>query len=339
MAHSLIVIVIRKANIIFYNIKRILSPHILIVLCFLLSILPANSKIFFLEADYYQDKTQQKKIILGKGEIISSDKVIGRVAVSDPTVADIQVLNEKQLFVRAKQLGICTFLVWEKDMITPSRFDIAIWPDIEILSKQLAELDKNIIVEYIPPNSSSISSNPSGSQSAEGSAASAAPATPGGAPPTASSDSGQTTGKIILKGEVDNAEIIARALQIAGAYVGDQGIKIISQPGGQIVDGLSGKYDIYSNSDVQATQSGQGSATSFGARDPMRFTSNRYANLSRGVIATTQKGSVLSFLTVKDPPQVSVAIRFYEISRSVARNLGLNTTFGGSTLQGGTFIG
>lgn len=311
----------------------------------LLNSLPVCSKVFFLEADFYQDKTQERKVILGKGEIIHSDNPIVRVAVSDPQVVDLQILNEKQIFLRAKQLGISTFLAWEKDKTTPSRFDISVWPDIDYLTKQLHELDENIVVEYIPPSSSLTSDGQAQEQSQGGQEPGASGAfggqagAAGGSSSSSTSSSQSTAGKIILKGEVENAEVIARSLQIAGVYVGDQGIKIISQPGGQIVDGLAGKYDISSNSDTQLGQSGQGSATSFGARDPIRFTSNRYANLSRGVIATTQKGSVISFLTVKNPPQVSVAIRFYEISRSVARNLGFNANFGGSTIQGGTFVG
>ncbi len=307
-------------------------------------LLPVSSKVYFLEADFYQDKTQDRKIILGKGEVILSDKPISRVAVSDPSVVDIQILNEKQLFSRAKQLGTCTVLVWEKDKSTPSRFDVSVWPDIDFLTKQLQTLDKSIIVEYIPP-SSNLSSG-SSSQGALGAVTdpnagggTASPSPTGGQSSSSSSNSQSTTGRIILKGEVENAEIIARALQVAGAYVGDQGIKIISQPGGQIVDGLSGRYDIYSNSDSQSGQSSQGSATAFGARDPLRFTSNRYANLSRGVISTTQRGSVISFLTVKDAAQISVAIRFYEISRSAARNIGLNAIVGGNTIQGGSFVG
>ncbi len=322
------------------SIKLLIKSYLLVVLTILNFLLPANSKVYFLEADFYQDKTQDKKIILGKGEVVFSDKPVSRVAVSDPSIVDIQILNEKEIFSRAKQLGTSTVLIWEKGNDKPSRFDVSVWPDIELLTKQLRELDKNIIVEYIPP-SGTLASNPA----SQGGAASPDPnaasqPSPSGQPATGPSSAGSnaTTGKIVLKGAVSNAEIIARALQVAGAYVGDQGIKIISQPGGQIVDGLSGRYDIYSNSDSQSGSS-QGSATAFGARDPLRFTSNRYANLSRGVIATTQRGSVISFLTVDNPAQISVAIRFYEINRSAARNLGFNTIAGGNTLGAGTFVG
>ena len=314
---------------------------VLVILVFIHSV---DSKVFFLEADYYQDKAQERKIILGKGEIISSDKAVSRVVVSDPTISDIQVLNEKQIFVRAKKLGVCTILVWENAKPSPTRFDISIWPDIAYLTKQLQSLDKGINVEYIPPSTSVGSEGSQGSgeenqQEVTPPLGGASAASSSNSSSSSNNSSALTSGKIILTGDVANAETIARALQIAGTYVGDQGIKIISQPGGQIVDGLAGKYDINSNSDVQTGQATQGSATAFGARDPIRFSSNRYANLSRGVIATTQKGAVLSFLTVKNSPQVSVAIRFYEVQRTVSRNLGFNTNLGGSTLQGGTFIG
>lgn len=330
---------------------------ILFLLCICVVQIPSYSKVFFLEAEYYQDSTKQKGLVVGKGEIISSEKPIERVVISDPNVIDIQVLNEKQVFVRATELGITTLLVWEKGLSNPSRFDVSVIPDIDNLTKQLHELDENIIVEYIPATSGSVSTDsmqsqpsplgggeapPGGGGQEGGGEGQAASPFGGGA---SSSASQATSGRIILKGAVKNAEIIARALQIAGAYVGDQGIRIISQPGGQIVDGLAGEYDISSNSDAGSGGGGGegggggGGTVGFSARDAIRFTSNRYANLSRAVIATTQRGSVISFLTVKDNPQVSVAIRFYEISRTLARSIGFNTTLGGSFLQGATFIG
>lgn len=323
------------------SMKLLIKSYLLVALTTLNFLLPVNSKVYFLEADFYQDKTQSKKIILGKGEVIISDKPVSRVAVSDPSIVDIQILNEKEIFSRAKQLGTSTILIWEKGNEKPNRFDVSVWPDIDLLTKQLRELDKNIAVEYIPP-SGTLTSNPAsqgGVASPDPNAASQPSPSGQQAAGTSSTGSDVATGKIVLKGTVSNAEIIARALQVAGAYVGDQGVKIISQPGGQIVDGLSGRYDIYSNSDSQSGQSSQGSATAFGARDPLRFTSNRYANLSRGVIATTQRGLVISFLTVENSAQISVAIRFYEISRSAARNLGFNAIAGGNTLTGGSFVG
>lgn len=337
--------------------KRIRIIFSFLLVCLLVIQLPSYSKVFFLEADYYQDKTQVKGLVVGKGEIISSDKPIVRVAISDPSIIDIQILNEKQVFVRASQLGISTLLVWEKGLSNPSRFDVSVIPDIDYLTKQLHELDENIVVEYIPPTSGSVSTDsmqsqpsplgggeapPGGGGGQEGGGGQAASPFGGGGEGGSSSSSQAASGRIILKGAVKNAEIIARALQIAGAYVGDQGIRIISQPGGQIVDGLAGEYDISSNSDAGSGGGGGGEGggtVGFGSRDAIRFTSNRYANLSRGVIATTQRGSVISFLTVKDNPQISVAIRFYEISRTLARSIGFNTTIGGSFLQGASFIG
>jgi len=92
----------------------------IILLLFLsdfLTVSPVYSKVFFLEADYYQDKTQERKIILGKGEIINSENIISRVALSEPSVADLQILSGKQIFIRAKQLGITTLLIWEKEKV------------------------------------------------------------------------------------------------------------------------------------------------------------------------------------------------------------------------------
>lgn len=335
-------------NILFYfcKIKKKLNcfSSLFIILTLSLTSVPAIPKVYFLEANYYQDSSKEKSLTIGKGEIISSDKPILKVAVSDPSIIDLQVLNEKQMFVRAKQLGSTTFLVWEKAKSSPTRFDVSVYPNIEGLRKQLTALDKNIIVEYIPPSSalgSEGSDEVSDSASAAGAGTSAQSATPGSE--GAASAGGQISqGRIILKGDVENAEIIAKAIQIAGIYVGDQGIRIISQPGGQIINSLAGSIDLHTNSGGGGGAGGgaaANSATAFGARDPLSFVSNRNANLSRGVIVTTVNGLVLSFLTVKDPPQISVAIRFYEISRTLSRSLGFNGSIGGSTLQGGSFVG
>ena len=71
--------------------KFLSKPYLLAVLLILNLLLPVNSKVYFLEADFYQDKTQDKKIILGKGEIILSDKPISRIAISDPAIVDVQI--------------------------------------------------------------------------------------------------------------------------------------------------------------------------------------------------------------------------------------------------------
>ncbi len=338
-----------KSNTIIFSILNAINRLILSLIIIFYSVcLPAVPKIFFLEADYYQDKVQDRILTIGKGEIISSEKDIERIAVSDPNIADLQVFTQRQLFARAKQLGKCTFLVWEKDKTSPTRFNISVWPDITYLTKQLKEIDDGISVEYIPPSSSSITASQGGSQQSSSEPQQAG--TTGGdgsqglsLPNTSSSQQSgaqtNTTGKIILTGIVKNAEVIARALQIAGAYVGDQGIKIISQPGGQIVDGLGGEYGLDNNSDSSSAGSSQGSAVSFGSRESIKFTTNKFANLSRGIIATTQNGSVLSFLTVNNPPQISVAIRFYEVKRDLSRNLGINATLTGNTIQAGSFVG
>ncbi len=340
-----------------YSSKRFFISllHLILISSFFISSLPASAKVFFLEAQYYQDKRQEKKIILGKGEIISSDSSIARVAVSDPSIADLQILNEKQFFVRAKQLGSCTFLIWESGKPTPTRFDISVWPDIESLTAQIKELDKNISVQYIPP-SSNISSTGGGETAEAPTEATAAGAAGGGGaggfpsslPSTSTTTGNQlTTGKIILTGDVSNAEVIAKALQIAGIYVNDEGIRIISQPGGQIINGLSGDYGLLSVTAAGgaggAAGGGGGGATGgttqFGGRDQFSFTTNGRANLSRGVIVTTSMGSVISFIKVKNPPQISVAIRFYEITRTLSRDLGFNQTIGGNTFQAGSTVG
>jgi Flp pilus assembly secretin CpaC len=320
--------------------KKVFNPHLILCFAFLICSIPVQSKVIFQEAAFYQDKGVQKKLTLGKGEIISSDKDIVRVALSDPSIVDLQLLSERQVFLRAKQLGSCTLLIWEKDKASPARFDIQVWPDIAHLTKQLQELDKNIIVEYMPPTYSLSGDvgNPTApppSSSEEGGPGGAGGAAAAANVQSAGAGTSITKGRIILRGNVSNAEVIANALQIAGIYVGDTGVKILSLPGGQVVNDGTGSNNLL----VVGDGASQGLSSMFGNRDGFSFTSNRLANLSRGTIVTTQQGLVISFLRVANAPQIAVAIRFYEITKLASRGIGINTTFGGNTLQGGSLVG
>ncbi len=311
---------------------------------FFLSSLPVNSKVIFQEANFYQDKGIIKKLTLGKGEIISSDSSIARVALSDPAIVDLQLLSEKQVFLRAKSLGGCTLLIWEKNKLSPARFDLAVWPDITGLTKQLHDIDKNIVVEYIPPtnnltgNSGVSAPLPLDDDEIEpgGTGAQGGNANQGSQNATTNNI---TKGKIILKGEVANAETIAKALQIAGVYVGDTGIKIVSLPGGLIVE--NGNFTTIGDGAGGGAGGGGTTPTAFGSMDGFSFVSNRLSNLSRGAIVTTQQGLVISFLKVKDSPQIAVAIRFYEITKSVSKAIGVNASAGkkDSKLLGGVAVG
>lgn len=339
-------------------IKR--SLYLFLILIFFINSLPANAKIYFLEADFYQGNTQEKHIVVGRGEILTSEKNIGRLAITDPSVADLQLLSEKQVFVRGKQLGMTTLLVWEKNNNSPARFEVSVIPDIEKLKKQLKELDENIEVEYMPP-ATTPGSLTGGNDSLVNSTSPTIMTGTSGSTSDSGDEDGETIedelsdserfptlnansttagtsvspGRLILRGEVKNADVIAKALHIAAPYVNDSGINIISQAGGQIISGPGGTMNNLVNVGTGGAGSSLGGLTDTG----ISFTTNQTSNLNRGVIVTTTQGRVLSFLVVKDQPQIAVTIRFYEISRSLTRSLGLNANIPGRDIQAASLIG
>ena len=338
----------------FLNFLKNKFNYLFYIFVFLMNSIPVYSKVNFREADYYQKTEVNKSIVVGRGEILSSESPVSRIALTDPATADIQLLNDREIFVRAKNLGRTTLLVWERNNSSPSRFEISVIPDIEELKKQLAKLDPGIIVEYIPPTNNS--GNTSLNENVESLASmlggptvdqasgdmssdqmSAAITNPAGGLGTGfptidvtSTAGGMISGgRVVLTGEVKNADVIAKAIQIAGGFVGDTGIRVISQAGGQIINGGpgGGDYDL-------VTTGGGTTGSAFGGRvrdTGISFTSNRNANISRGIIITTDNGMVVSFMKVKDQPQLAVTIRFYEISRSVTRNIGANVTAPGKS--------
>lgn len=316
--------------------------YLLIAFAIVFNTIPVSAKVFFLEADFYQEKkNKEQRIIVGRGEILSSGESLERIAVTDPSIADLQLLNDKQVFVRGRRLGRTTILVWEKANPSPARFELSVIPDMEELTRQLQKLDPNIMVEYIPPSSSvgqvSINENVGDfapevptmlgeegeDEDEEGDIVNELDDEGGAFPPldvNASAGAMLTAGRVILTGEVMNADVIAKSLHLAGSFVGDEGIRIVGQAGGQIISGANGDTNLVTNGTGGGGGAFGGAIQSAG----ISFTSNRNANLSRGTIVTTTNGAVISFLQVKNPAQIAVTIRFYEITRSLTRSLGLN---------------
>ncbi len=293
---------------------------------------PALAETVFLKGTAYQGGINNKEILAGSSELLISNSPIKRVAVSNPSVADIRVLSNTSAMIRGKQIGKTTILVWEGDQKAeigrPSRFDILVKRDISELVSTLKVLDPGIVVDYIiipatqindqgsnasfaGPNTLSYKTQPqkvdgpepsllinpnTGQQQQQGQQA---------------QQQQQDIEKIILSGKVKSADVMAKALTTTALYIGDQpDFQIRTREGGLIVDKI--------NQLITARGAAGGNGNNV-LDEQIQFTANLESNLSNGSIVSTQSGKVVSMLELDSKSQIAVKIRFYEVSRSAGQ--------------------
>ncbi len=292
----------------------------------------------FLKGTAYQTGIALKNINVGASEVIVSNAAIKRVAVADPSVASVRVLSDTSALVMGRKLGKTTLLIWEgkEASVRPTRFDITVRRDITDLIASLKSLDPNINVDYIliPSNKMEAVTQPPNSNGAYTTSFRTKIDTVGDPAPSVVVDNSQgsqpaSTGaggagaggdikeKVILSGKIKSADIIAKALTIASTYMGfDATMKIVTRNGGVLAEQMSSLLG-----DGSGGGGGGAGGGTQSLENPMAFTSNLKGNLANGSIITNGDGSIVSMLEVGERPQVSVMIRFYEISRGTGKEL------------------
>lgn len=326
------------------------------VFCLSLPTLTVQAETVFLKGTAYQSGIAPKDIKVGTSEVIVSNAPIKRVAVTDPSIANVRVLSDTSALVMGRRVGKTSLLIWEgKDpSVRPSRFDLTVKRDISDLIASLKLLDPNIQVDYIMVSASSIQqASPTNSNGAYITSYRTQPETVGDpapsvvinnvpsesqtaantAPPALGGAAGGGGERIILSGKVKSPDLIAKAFTIASTYMGvDGNMRIVTRNGGVIVDQIT---QLLSESDASG-----GSVTgSQSLSRPTSFTSNLRGNLGNGGIVSNGDGSILSFLEVTDRPQISVMIRFYEVSRSVGKDFSSRIAFAPGNSQTGGIYG
>lgn len=290
--------------------------------------IPVDAETVFLKGTAYQSGISEKELKVGSSEVIVANLPIKRVAVTDPSVADIRILSETTALVRSKRVGRTSLLIWEgKDAsVRPTRFDLTVKRDISDLIARIKLIDPNIDVEYIIVPSDRIEpAQPTNSNGAYTTSFRTAAETVGDPAPSvvvnnaqgggagatgASSSGGKGIEKLILTGRVKNGDAIIRAITIASTYMGEDGsIKVVTRTGGLVAD-----------------QAGSVLGSSSGGSDEVlasnsSFRANLQSNVINGNIVSNGSGSVISFLQIADKPQVAVKVRFYEVTRTIGKSL------------------
>jgi pilus assembly protein CpaC len=88
-------------------------------------------------------------VIVGKGTILTIKEPSKRVSVSDPAIAEINLISPTQILINGKKVGATTLITWDIQENTKF-FDLRVTGDIDQLKQQIKELAPNddIKVEF-----------------------------------------------------------------------------------------------------------------------------------------------------------------------------------------------
>ena len=126
----------------------------------LAAVVPAQAVLAVAGADTGSEIT----ILHGQSDILSTPWKVARVAVTDPTVADIQVLTVDQVLIQGLALGTTDILLWSDDEKQVLQKKVRVTLDVEAIratlgnlfptsSLQLTESGKNLIIRGSHRNS------------------------------------------------------------------------------------------------------------------------------------------------------------------------------------------
>ncbi len=82
-------------------------------------------------------------IALGKSRMVDLKEPISRVAVGNPAVADVKILNLKQVWILGMGVGSTNLMLWDKAGNTIAAFDINVNLNVEQLNEEIQKLVKD----------------------------------------------------------------------------------------------------------------------------------------------------------------------------------------------------
>src|SRR5881394_3232185 len=72
--------------------------------------------------------TRDLTLLEGRGELLTFQRDVTKVAISEPKVADAVVISPREVMVNAKGLGRATLMIWETGA-DPARWEIQVTKD------------------------------------------------------------------------------------------------------------------------------------------------------------------------------------------------------------------
>jgi Flp pilus assembly secretin CpaC len=297
------------------------------------------------------------RVRVGSGNVITFPSRVLRVAVGDPKIVAIHVVEERQILLQGLAAGRSTVFAWLSDG-RRLKYDLIVSPRMEVLESALHDLDPHIDVE---PNGDGASLVLTGKVKDERVANTARQlaenmlgSTPGNLsrvisllqfPGSNDADlrltsalgdvdprirlrriqvgtkSSNTTDAVVLEGRVKDISSLVRAITLAELQLG----------------GIGGKIGPLSPETVDQGRNRNFSGTLQKLQSQEAPPSGLAAYVARGLILKSASGRVLSFLEVDDLPQISVAIRVLQVDRGRARRLGIDYRIDGARFSVGSF--
>ncbi|MBC8168060.1 MAG: pilus assembly protein N-terminal domain-containing protein [Bryobacteraceae bacterium] len=92
-------------------------------------------------------------VVAGKGELLTFEREVSRVVVSEPKIADALVVSPHEVMLNARSAGSTTLIIWETGS-APRRWDVNVRPDTSDWDKFRTELRSTIPESSIDANAS-----------------------------------------------------------------------------------------------------------------------------------------------------------------------------------------
>ncbi|MCC7529888.1 MAG: pilus assembly protein N-terminal domain-containing protein, partial [Candidatus Melainabacteria bacterium] len=209
---------------------------------------------------------------------------IVRTSISDPSIAEPVVVSENQIVLLGKAPGGATLVLWD-DAGNSAAVDLRVSRDYNQLQATLREVDPRIIVKAFSVGGSD---------------------------------------RVILLGDVDNAESVIRAFGASNIYMDDRGMNI-QVANSRIISARIGELGIAGG----GAQGGQtGTLAQLSSVDKYLFFPNLNNNISRAQVITSDGGRVTSLVKVRKTPLIALHVSFMELNSTAARELAMQLGIG-----------
>jgi len=209
---------------------------------------------------------------------------IVRTSISDPSIAEPVVVSENQIVLLGKAPGGATLVLWD-DAGNSAAIDLRVSRDYNQLQATLREVDPRIIVKAFSVGGSD---------------------------------------RVILLGDVDNAESIIRAFGAANIYMDDRGMNI------QIANSriLNARIGEQGTTGTGAVGGQTGQLAQLSSVDKYVFFPNLNNNIARAQAITSDGGRVTSLVKVRKTPLIAIHVSFMELNSTAARELAMQLGIG-----------
>lgn len=120
-----------------------------------------------------RQQVQRLDVVVNRSTVVQFDMPLGRVAVSEPKIAEAIIISPTQLVVNGKSIGSCSLLVWStNDPDHPASFTTGVGADIEPVRRQMEKVFPDDSIELTQVDGRAVLSGfVSSKESVEGAAA------------------------------------------------------------------------------------------------------------------------------------------------------------------------